>query len=285
MNPPRKSKASRRNRKEALRRAHAVDLPDNMDLFPRRSRELTLESARALTAQLGYVPVNLVRIGAFAADNADEPLVAVLYPLLSNNLGGRYDASNARGMPGWRRSADRTPRVKHATAGLLEADSEDDDAASAGANGGEPDETSLQVAAAETTPQASAGRNDKPFPTILWMTQPALHSRICRLEDHGWIARLDQRLKASPEDLAAMEQAHRAYARTRWALLSSEDVAFLEAKGWENTVRDTGVAGIHDFDSVKCLHGHSSHHLCFPEHGNVVGRWVDELLNQQLGDS
>ena len=83
MDPPRKSKASRRNRKEALRRAHAVDLPDNVDLFPRRSRELTLESARALTAQLGYIPVNLVSIGAFATDNADEPLVAVLYPLLS----------------------------------------------------------------------------------------------------------------------------------------------------------------------------------------------------------
>jgi hypothetical protein len=33
-----------------------------------------------------------------------------------------------------------------------------------------------------------------------------------------------------------------------------------------------------DFATVKCLHCHYAHHAARPEHGNVIGRWVHELL-------
>ena len=100
-------RASRRGRKEPRRLEVSCELGD----LPRRAPELTLEAARAVTLQLGYVPKNLVRVGAWCPDSPGDPAVAVLYPLLTNELGGRYDASNPRGTPGWRRGQ-RTPRVK-----------------------------------------------------------------------------------------------------------------------------------------------------------------------------
>lgn len=44
------------------------------------------------------------------------------------------------------------------------------------------------------------------------------------------------------------------------------------------SVRQVGVAGIHDFNTVKCLHCHLAHHLARPEHGNLVGLWTEQLL-------
>lgn len=33
-----------------------------------------------------------------------------------------------------------------------------------------------------------------------------------------------------------------------------------------------------EFSGVKCLHCHYAHHLARPEHGNIIGEWVHELL-------
>ena len=45
-----------------------------------------------------------------------------------------------------------------------------------------------------------------------------------------------------------------------------------------------GVAGIRNFSTVKCLHCHYSHYLCFPEHNNLIGQWVHEALQLMLQD-
>jgi hypothetical protein len=46
----------------------------------------------------------------------------------------------------------------------------------------------------------------------------------------------------------------------------------------DRSLRDTGVAGMRDFTAVKCLHCHYAHYLARPQHGNVIGEWVHELL-------
>lgn len=46
-------------------------------------------------------------------------------------------------------------------------------------------------------------------------------------------------------------------------------------------MKDCGVAGMRDFSGVKCLHCHYAHHLARPEHGNIIGVWVHELLLQK----
>lgn len=74
-----------------------------------------------------------------------------------------------------------------------------------------------------------------PFPTMLWLCCPTLHTKICELEVDGWVQKLQKRLTESDESatyLSRMQQAHRAYAAERWSLLSEEDLRTVEENGW-----------------------------------------------------
>lgn len=84
----------------------------------------------------------------------------------------------------------------------------------------------------------SSGRYAKdwlPFPTMLWLSCPKLHTDICELEVEGWVEKMQDRLEKSDESatyIAAMENAHRLYATERWSLLSEEDLRRVEENGW-----------------------------------------------------
>lgn len=74
-----------------------------------------------------------------------------------------------------------------------------------------------------------------PFPTMLWLCCPTIHTKVCELEVDGWVQKLQKRLTESDESatyLSRMEQAHRAYATERWSLLSEEDLRTVEENGW-----------------------------------------------------
>lgn len=139
---------------------------------------MLLPSAQIVTCQLGYLPSNIVDIGAVSSQPSAGikpsilyPLIIILYPLNANGLSGRYSSDG----------------------GL------------------------------------------KPFPTTLWMTCPLLHSKVSKLEDQGWVQRLQQRLrhdKNSCEWLQMMRNAHQQYADMRWELLNSEDKEIVLSNGW-----------------------------------------------------
>lgn len=76
-----------------------------------------------------------------------------------------------------------------------------------------------------------------------------------------------------------MARAHRFYAEERWGMLSPEDRELVIAKGWEFVLHDVGIAGIREPSTVKCLHCHYSHYLARPSHGNIIGMWVQEIIN------
>jgi hypothetical protein len=120
-----------------------------------------------------------------------------------------------------------------------------------------------------------------PFPTLYWLACPVTFSKIAQLEHDGWVPILNQRLLESEEALAIMKRAHELYAQERWDLVSPEDKEYVEAKGWINRVKTVGIAGIRDFQKVKCLHCHYAHYLGKPEHNNIIGKWVEELLLQK----
>ena len=229
--------------RERERRAHKLaedgkQLSEEVSLeaasFPHKRPSLSLATVRACVAQLGYQPYNLVdAVVETSEGSVVDPLVAILYPLNANDVGGRYAKEGGR----------------------------------------------------------------KPFPTTLWIVSRDLYSRISKLEDLGWVQKLQRRLTHGHEDgpsssagsgagdptqAAAWQQsmrlAHQRYAAFRWSLLTPEDAVWVESKGWRGALQDVGVAGIRDFMSVKCLHGHYAHHRARPEDGNVVGEWVATLL-------
>lgn len=122
----------------------------------------------------------------------------------------------------------------------------------------------------------------KPFPTTCWLTNPTLHTQISALEERGCITELYDRLHSSRENLDRMVEAHKAYASFRWSMLSEEHIEYLKDKGWESTIKDVGIAGMKTFDAVKCLHCHYAHYLAKPEHNNIIGKWVSELLLNEM---
>lgn len=44
-------------------------------------------------------------------------------------------------------------------------------------------------------------------------------------------------------------------------------------------IRDSGIIGMKEFHNVKCLHGHYAHFLSRPQHNNVIGEWIHELVS------
>lgn len=100
-------------------------------------------------------------------------------------------------------------------------------------------------------------RDGTPFPTVFWLTCPAMKSAVGRLEaDHAMVG-LNQRLE-SDEDFAAA-----------YAAASQRYVDFRDSLGdpLPGAPSAGGMPG-----HVKCLHVHAGHHLATGD--NVVGEWA-----------
>jgi len=296
---------------------------------------------------LGYLPLNIVNIGAYdtlqqvqvqeqkqeqssiegdsvGADTGSSiihianPLVTVLYPLSLNKPE--------------RQGRNPDDMSKRKTYNKLDKNNnkvEDSDVVAA---------DTVDTADAADTVDADEDENKPkktklpkkwlPFPTTLWMTCPILHAKICRLEESGWIQKLEKRLKSTIKfnafdslssstfdmsvgvdivgsntdnnnnnnnnnnndnnnntpNIKQMQDAHAAYQEYRWSLLSDVDKMYIQNNNWENELhRGVGVAGMRGplYDGVKCLHAHYAHYLCRPQDKNLIGFWVQELLDQQ----
>jgi hypothetical protein len=132
----------------------------------------------------------------------------------------------------------------------------------------------------------------QPFPTMVWMSCPVLKAQISKLEVDGLVDIFEERLNCDGVDTAdisigsddltpppptfldRMHRAHQQYASERWTRFSDEHKEYVESQGWVENLRDVGVAGIREFNHVKCLHCHYAHFLARPQHDNVIGQWV-----------
>ena len=110
--------------------------------------------------------------------------------------------------------------------------------------------------------------NGDPFPTLYWLTCTQAVKAVARLESEGHIAGMNARAERDLEFAAALEAAHRAYARERARTLP-------EAEDWG------GVGGTRT--GVKCLHAHYANHLAGGD--DLVGAWVAENVEPIHGES
>ncbi|MEO0515042.1 MAG: DUF501 domain-containing protein [Planctomycetota bacterium] len=119
----------------------------------------------------------------------------------------------------------------------------------------------------------------EPFPTIYYLTDPALLHAMSELERQQFIGRFEQRLRDDADLMAAYHADHVQYRDTRWAMLTDADRAIVEASASLSRSFRGGIAGIANFDTVKCLHAHYAHHLAAaPTGGTTIGRLIDEQL-------
>jgi len=125
------------------------------------------------------------------------------------------------------------------------------------------------------------GKDFEPFPTTYWLTCPTLKANISKLEDKGWVAKLETRLEKDEAALHAMANAHNEYAACRWALLSDEHLSLVSERGWTEPLKEVGIAGIRNHRKVKCLHTMYAHWLAVKSSESSL----EEALKSQGGDS
>lgn len=115
----------------------------------------------------------------------------------------------------------------------------------------------------------------KPFPTLYWMTSELLKKEISHIEARGEIKALEERLIDDPEFLAQYHASHQNYVDQRWQYMTEEERVFAEQAGFLKLLKEKGIGGIANWDTVRCLHTQYAHHLCGQ---NVVGQWMDETF-------
>ena len=115
--------------------------------------------------------------------------------------------------------------------------------------------------------------DDKPFPTLFWLVDPALCYRIDRAEAAGVIAQLQARIDASQALREAMAADHRAHIALREQHMSATVRSAIVQRGFADVLRAKGIGGIADFSRIRCLHTWYAAHLVV---ANTVGRLLDE---------
>ncbi len=110
------------------------------------------------------------------------------------------------------------------------------------------------------------------FPTLFWLTCPALVEGLSQIEGQGCIKELEKRVAEDEELRHGYYQDHRTYIAERWSALSELDRARIEKGELAEALRKRGIGGIADWDRVKCLHLHYAHHLA---RGSAIGRWLE----------
>jgi hypothetical protein len=95
-----------------------------------------------------------------------------------------------------------------------------------------------------------------PMPTRFWLVDPALGTRVARIESAGGV-----RAAEAAVDADELQRAHDRYAAERDAAIPA---------GYEGPRPHGGVGGTRR--GVKCLHAHYAWHLAGGD--DPVGRWV-----------
>ena len=113
-----------------------------------------------------------------------------------------------------------------------------------------------------------------PFPTLYWLVDPDLNTRIADLERKGGVRTIEQAI----EQNASLQVAHREdnvfYAMARWAVLNEKEKTLATELGMQDMLENTGIGGIANHNAIKCLHAQYAFHLARRDTGTTAGRLI-----------
>jgi uncharacterized protein len=115
--------------------------------------------------------------------------------------------------------------------------------------------------------------DDKPFPTLFWLVDPALCYRIDQLEAAGVIGQLQRRIDADADLQRSMRDDHLAHIALRERYMSPAVRRRLCERDFGQALVNKGIGGIADFTRIRCLHTWYGAHLVVP---NTVGKMLDD---------
>lgn len=118
--------------------------------------------------------------------------------------------------------------------------------------------------------------DDKPFPTLYWLSSKDIYQAIAEIETAGWVKLIEQEIALSDELKAAHLQDQQRYVERRWQLMRDSDKQRIEELGFTQLFHDYGIGGIRHWDKVRCLHMQYAYHLAMQaEGGTEIGRRLD----------
>jgi len=91
----------------------------------------------------------------------------------------------------------------------------------------------------------------RPFPTLYWLTCPALRTAVARIEAAGGLRRFELALSREPRMRAALTASEQDYKKNRALIGDHKTVCH----------KDVGIAGSSDPMRLKCLHAHVADYL------------------------
>lgn len=119
--------------------------------------------------------------------------------------------------------------------------------------------------------------DDKPFPTLFWLVDPALCYRIDQLEAGGLIERFQQRIDTDAQLQRQMHEDHRAHIVLREQCMRPSIRQRLQELKFSAALADRGIGGIANFSRIRCLHTWYGAHLVVP---NTVGGMLEDWWRQ-----
>ncbi|MDR9467979.1 DUF501 domain-containing protein [Marinospirillum sp.] len=121
--------------------------------------------------------------------------------------------------------------------------------------------------------QVDALVDDKPFPTLYWLSSRLLVKELSHLEAAGVIKKLEARLLEDEQLLSEYRKSHEDYIQRRWDAMSAETRQRVADLGFTEVFSRRGVGGIENWQQVRCLHTQYAHHL---SGYNAIGQWLDQ---------
>jgi hypothetical protein len=112
----------------------------------------------------------------------------------------------------------------------------------------------------------------EPFPTRFWLTCPVLVEQVSRIEASGLIDALEEDARRDPAFASRLAADHARCAAERWEAADAGARDAAARRRLLPVLRDSGVGGVRDHRTVKCLHAQYAHHLA---RGNAVGEILD----------
>lgn len=133
-------------------------------------------------------------------------------------------------------------------------------------------------------PLIRRGERWLPFPTLYWLVDPRLNKQIAEAERKGGVGQIEAALKADEELMQAHLADNRLYARSRWAVLNEKEEQIAKEQGFEDVLHCSGVGGVANHASIKCLHAQYAFHLARREAGTTAGRLIEKHFDLPRGE-
>ncbi|HOL87016.1 MAG TPA: DUF501 domain-containing protein [Defluviitoga tunisiensis] len=120
-------------------------------------------------------------------------------------------------------------------------------------------------------------KDNKPFPTLYWVTCPYLVEVVSKLESESLIATLEKKVFENSELKEQLFQAHLEEIKKRVIILGDQIEQL--PRNIKKKIEESGIGGTADFNKIKCLHMHLASFLS--KEPNPIGQIVSNMISEK----